>query len=130
MTRFVTKPGYDIKCSRFSNHTILKDHHLANPGCSYSIYTDNEDDPSQLSMQISELHPYDDAVYAFARVEKFKPNVAQIIKNGDFLASVKMPVYDEEDWESPLEYVDEFIDKIIYQLHRVNKDVEPKIMRF
>lgn len=130
MKKYIAKPDIDIKCAKFSNHIILKDHHLANPGCSYSIYIDNEDDPTKLSLQVSELHPYDDAVYAFARVEQFKPNVAQIIKNGKFLSSVSMPKYNDEDWEDPQEYVDDFIDKIIYELHRVNKDVQPKIMHF
>ncbi len=130
MTTYIVKADSSIQCSRFGNHHIIQDHHLLDPGCSYSVYTNNEDDPTKLSIQVSELHPYDDAVYAFARVESFRPNVAQIIKNGSFISSVTMPEYDEDDWETPQEYVDEFIDRIFYELHRVNKDVEPKIMRF
>lgn len=130
MKRYISKPDASIQCSRFSNHVILKNHHFLDPGCSYSIYIDNEDDLSKLSLQVSELHPYDDAIYAFARVEQNNPTLAQIIKNGKFLSSVKMPEYDDESWEDPQEYIDEFIDRIIYELHEVNKDVKPKIMHF
>lgn len=128
MKTYFVKSDSDIKCSRFGSHFIDENWH--GTGNKYSIYLNNEDNLSELSMQISGLHPYDDAEYAWARVERFNPTVAQIIKNGKFLSSVKMDEYNETEWENKDEYINEFIDRIIYELETVNKDVEPKIMRF
>ena len=125
---YIVKGSADIKCSRFGTHYIEENWH--GTGQKYSIYLNNEDNPDEISMQISGIHPYDDAEYAFARVESFRPNVAQIIKNGSFLSSVKMQPYNEEDWEDVNEYVNDFIDRVIAELERVNEDVEPKIMHF
>lgn len=130
MKRVLTSSLKSIKAdSRFgTRYTVNNWHGLR--GHNYSVRVYNEDDPSRLQLQISGLHPYDDADYAWARVESFRPTLAQIIKNGAFLSSVNMQCYEEEDWESSDEYVDEFIDRIIAELEVVNKDVKPKIMKF
>lgn len=94
----------------------------------YAIRYANVENPEELTLSISGIHPYDDAEYAWARVETSKPNVANIYKNGSLLATVNMPVYDPEEWEYPEEYVDDFIDRIIIKLEHVNKDVKPKMM--
>ena len=130
MKRVVTSSSKSIKAdSRFgTEYTVTSWHGLK---ChDYFIRVYNEDDPSQLQLQISGIHPYDDASYAWARVESFRPTFAQIIQNGRRLSSVSMPSYVEEDWENFDEYVDEFVDRIIAELEEVNKDVQPKIMHF
>lgn len=130
MKRLITSSRNTITSnSRFGSKYIINDWNNQK-GHNYSVKVYNEDDPSQLQIKVAGLHPYDDAYYAWARVESFNPTVAQIINNGEFLASVKMEPYDAQKWSSTQDYVDEFVDNIIAELENVNKDVEPKLIHF
>lgn len=115
--------------SRFGVNQVIKNWH-GKPNHNYMVRLGGEDSIDTLSIQISGLHPYDDAEYAYARVESGQPTLANIIKDGRFLATVSMEYYDPEDWEDLNEYINEFVDRIIAKLEEVNKDVQPKIMHF
>lgn len=130
MKRVITSSLKSIKsASQFGVQYTLNNWHNKS-GHNYFVRVRNEDDPLRLQLQISGLHPYDDAEYAWARVESFRPNLAQIIKNGKFLSSVEMEEYEEGDWETPESYIDAFVDRIIEELEEANKDVEPQIIKF
>lgn len=78
--------------------------------------------PGSFAAQVSEIHPYDDAEYAWAKVE-FN-GLTKFIKEGKIIDKMQLPTYEEDDYESVGEYADEMLDSIAVELMNINKDVE------
>lgn len=102
-------------------------------GQKFSGYIKYEDDPDNLQFTLSEVHPYDDAEYTWAK--KDSPVEIKLIKDGHIVGSLKQsaldfPEYDEEDYESPEEYVDTVIDITANVLRQMNRDIEPRMMHW
>lgn len=85
------------------------------------------DDPVNLKFQVTEIHPYDEASYTWARCGYKGSGYVEFIKNGKVIDSMKMHSYDEDDYESEDEYVNDVIDQICAELRHSNKGVEPRI---
>lgn len=93
----------------------------------YSVYSANADSPEKLLLQVSELHPYDNAEYAWAK--KDAPNSFKIIRSGKILRSVQIPEWDEDKYEDGTEYFNEIVDRICIELSRENAKTSPRIDR-
>lgn len=100
-------------------------------GQKFSVYTMNEDYPANFQCQITEIHPYDLAEYAWAK--KDSPATATVYKNGKKLGYIEVRDWDEyeenEDNPSPEKYIKEITDYICKELRSYNRKVEPKIDR-
>lgn len=74
------------------------------------------------AVQITEIHPYDDAEYAWARM--IGPQVT-FIRDGKILDKMTMAEYDDEYYDTFDEYLDDTFDAIAVELRHFNKDVKP-----
>ena len=93
----------------------------------YSIYFKNADDPANFQCQVSEIHPYDMAEYAWAK--KDGPTSATVYKNGKKLRTVDIKEYDADDYEEDSEYINDVIFDLCKALKDINKGVKPIIDR-
>lgn len=91
----------------------------------FSVYFKNSDDPANFECQVSEIHPYDLAEYAWAK--KDAPASASIIKNRKVIDTIPVKEYDEDAYEEDSEYINDVIDQICIELMRINDKVEPRI---
>jgi len=82
------------------------------------------DDPLYPKFQVTEIHPYDDADYTWARCGYKGAANVQFIKNGKVVDQMQWYTY-EEDEGSPEDYIDKMIDETCSQLRSFNKDVKP-----
>ena len=95
-------------------------------GQNFSIYAFNTYDPDSFKCQISEIHPYNDADYAWG--EKDRPNSASIYQAGKRIKRIQVPEWDADRYEDENEYYDEVIDRICVTLRNINKGVEPRMV--
>lgn len=99
-------------------------------GQKFSVYTKYEDSPENFQCQISEIHPYDDADYAWCK--KDSPNSATVYKNGKKYGYIEVRDWDEYEESEPSpsddKYIKEITDYICRQLRVINKDVKPVIV--
>ena len=94
----------------------------------------NENGPYEGSFaaQISEIHPYDDADYAWAKI-KFNGQV-EFIQNGKVIDRMQLPGYEPEDYEEYYEnadvdtYISDMLDSVAVELMHINRDVEPRMV--
>lgn len=93
---------------------------------SFSVHI-YDSDPIHLKFQVSEIHPYDLAKYAWARCGYKGALYVEFIKNGKVIDSMQMHYYDEEDYEDETEYVNDIIDRVCVELADMNSTVEPII---
>ena len=82
--------------------------------------------PGAFAAQITEIHPYDDAEYAWAKIE-FNGQ-AKFIKEGKVIDKMQLPAYEEEDYESIEEYYNDMLDSVAVELSNMNKSVQPRMM--
>lgn len=113
-----------IKSSQLASRYHIKNWH--NLHQDYIVYVYDIDNPETMSLQLSEIHPYDDAHYAYARFENSK---AKYIKDSKILEE-QIFEYDAENYENEDEYIDDVIDTMILALRKLNKDVQPRVMHF
>lgn len=73
--------------------------------------------------QLSKIAPYDDADYVWARIYENKK--VDFIKDGHAIDSMQLPRYDEDDYESVGEYVDDCIDQVVIKLNEFNERIKP-----
>lgn len=92
----------------------------------FAVYTFNEYDPDSFKCQVSELHAYDDADYAWG--EKDRPNSVAIYQGGKRIKRIQVPEWDADMYETENEYYDEVIDRICVALRNINRGVEPRMM--
>ncbi len=77
--------------------------------------------------QISEIHPYDDAEYAWAKVDN---SIAYFYKDGKLLDKMHLADYDEDmDGDYEVWWKD-MIDSVAEELHNMNKDVKPVMVHY
>lgn len=86
------------------------------------------DDPLYPKFQVSEIHPYDDADYAWARCGYKGAAYIEFIKSGKKIDGIQWHCYEDEDYEHEWEYLDEIVDQTCRELRHINKDVEPRII--
>ena len=87
-------------------------------GQRYRVYLLNESDPDNLKFAISEIHPYDDANYAWAM--KNAPVSVAIIRNNKVEYSVPLPEWDWDIYDDSNEYVTECVDIACAALKEAN----------
>lgn len=100
-------------------------------GQKFSVYTIYEDHPENFQCQVSEIHPYDLAEYAWAK--KDSPSSATVYKNGKKIGYIEVRDWDEyeenENNPSSEKYIKEITDYICKQLRSYNQNVKPQIDR-
>ena len=92
----------------------------------FSVYMKNSDDPENFQCTVSMIKPYDDADYGWAR--KWSPRTVDIIQKGKVMDQYTLPEYDEDNYETPTEYIDEVLDTICTALLDWNRDIEPRMI--
>ena len=93
----------------------------------YAVRTSFEQDPDSFQFQVSEIHPYDMAEYAWAK--KWSPASVSIYRDGKEISNFPVPEYDEDIYSSPEEYENELLDITFVALQNANADVVPMIDR-
>lgn len=88
------------------------------------------DDPNHPSFQVSEIHPYDDADYAWARCGYVGPQQVEFIRRGKVFDRMQWPTYDEDSYEDSTEYLNDLLDETCVRLLRYNEAVEPRIIHY
>lgn len=116
------KSGSDVD-NRFPDHIFME-----RAGQRFSVYYGGADDPATFRVCISEIHPYDDGDYAWARRYAQDGNTGKIIRNGKVIKTVQLPNYDPNDYEDATEYTNEVVDTLMIELRKCNRDVEPRIV--
>lgn len=102
----------------------------------FAIHIDNydEDDDSSLFLmpkfQISEIHPYDDASYTWAKTSDSSSNVVIFVRSGKVKDRMTLWDYEPEDYENPTEYVNDILDTVATSLMDMNSDVEPQMVHY
>lgn len=100
-------------------------------GQNYRVYVKFENDPDSFQFQVSEIHPYDLADYAWA--VKRSPSTLEIISEGVVIDHIHLPEWgydvDEDDYENIAEYEDDLIDRACSALQNANRNVRPMIDR-
>ena len=107
-----------IKAATQYDHYMTYNHGRQKFGVHYS-------DPNRfgdMQAQVSEIHPYNEAEYAWAKIEG--PTV-KFIKNGKVVDRMNLGTYEEDEWENLDEFIDSQIDTIAVALMDMNKDVKP-----
>ena len=96
----------------------------------FSVYTKYADDPEMFQCQITELHPYDDAEYAW--VKKDSPTDATVYKNGKPYGHIEVREWDEEaeqEYKGNIQkFINEMVKHLCYELRKFNRDVKPVIV--
>lgn len=92
-------------------------------GQRYAVYSKNSDDPMKLELQVSEIHPYDDADYAWAKMQSNKQ--VSFYRNSRLVDKMQLSYFDEYFDDSAEDYYHSLIDDICFELRDMNKGVEP-----
>lgn len=75
---------------------------------------------------ITQIRPYDDAEYTWAKIEG---PVVKFIRDGKVLDKMTIHDYDEDDYESGFdEYIGDVLDTIAVELLDFDRDVKPIII--
>lgn len=93
-------------------------------GLDTSPSSDAQDLFNRFAAQVTEIHPYDDASYAWARIQN---GVIEYFKDGRKIDSSFYMNADDYDIENS-EWCQTVVDKAIYRLRDLNKDVEPRMI--
>ena len=91
----------------------------------HAINTDTLADADLFRATVSEIHPYNDAEYAWAQIGKIQPLHVRYIREGKVIDVGMLPDYNDEAYESEQEYYDAILDKVAIRLLELNKDVKP-----
>lgn len=97
----------------------------------YSGYLGNIDFPHSLKMQLSSVHPYDDADYVWAKLEN---GYIRYIKSGKTLSTSKVDKFpfDEDDPKFDFNDINNYIESIAYKIATVlddyNQSIKPKMV--
>lgn len=91
-------------------------------GNNYYIMMKNIDEPESFGCVVDVLNPYDDADYAWAKLEYGL--IKYISGDGKVVARDVVRPYDP-DFEGKEEYVDDIVDELIEELEELNKDIKP-----
>lgn len=89
-----------------------------------SVNADPQDMWNEFTAQISEIHPYDDAEYAWASL---KSGVVSYIRNGKTIDKTYYVNADDMDVENN-EWCDMVVEEAARHLRKLNSGVKPKII--
>ena len=134
MKRLIRSLTSQLKSTIQSSVTAkYTDHYTINvDGQKFSVYTVYGDDPEKIQFQITEIHPYDDAEYSWAK--KDRPTGATVYKQGKRYGFIEVrdveEYFEDEPDARPEDYIKEIIKYTCRELHKLNKDVEPKIIHW
>lgn len=92
----------------------------------FAVHSTDMTDVFHFACQVTEIHPYDDADYCWARMGENKQ--VQFIQKGKVIDKMQMHYYEPEDYESPYDYIDDIVDSICVELLQFNRSVEPRMM--
>lgn len=92
------------------------------PTMRYMCHYGNIESPEFVA-SLSKIAPYDDAEYVWARIYENKK--VDFIKDGHAIDSMQLPRYDEDNYESAGEYVDDCIDIVVLELNEFNQKIKP-----
>jgi len=92
------------------------------PNIRYMCHIGNDNSPNFIA-SLSKISPYDDADYVWARIYENKK--VEFIKSGKVIDSMQLHYYEEEDYESLQEYIEDCLDIIVLELHGFNKNIKP-----
>ena len=82
-------------------------------------------------MQITEVHPYDDAEYASAKCGYSGIGFVEFIKGGKQLPkTLQLKMYNEENFEDEDDYISYAVDTICRKLRELNAYVKPRIVHW
>lgn len=107
-------------------------------GTRFRVYmNDCSEDQPICKFQIAEIHPYDDADYAYAVCDGVRIKYYRPLRKNDFILNAPRTQlidqetifdYDPDDWEDYNDYLREIIDETCVNLLGYNKNVKPIIM--
>ena len=89
----------------------------------FGVHSSGESDPLFFECQVSEIHPYDDAEYTWAKMGSNKQ--VQFIRDGKIQDKMQMHEYEPDDYESVENYYEDIVDSICTELMGMNADVKP-----
>lgn len=99
----------------------------------YRIKFYDINDYNDFYSQITEIHPYDDADYAWARNYSDNCFVFNIIQSGKIIDTVDLRnelFLNPDDYEDIEDYFRAISDCVIAVLNEYNKDVEPRMVHY
>jgi len=134
MKRYVrssnTQNKYTIQSSAVNPYTDR--YNINVDGQKFTVYTAYGDDPENIQFQISEVHPYDDAKYAWAK--KDRPVGATVYKDGKRYGFIELrdveEYFESEPNPSPEEYIKEIIEYTCKELRNINRNVKPVMVHW
>lgn len=91
-----------------------------------SVHDNDPKWPDEYVCQVSEIHPYDDADYAWAK--KDSPVSAKIVQSNKVIDTIQLPEWDDDSFEDENEYYNDVIDIMARAIRQINKGVESKII--
>lgn len=117
-----------VNCSSTNDYT---DHYnVKYDNVKFSVYTKYGDDPEKFQCQISELHPYDDASYAW--VKKNSPIDAIVYKNGKPYGHIEVRDWDDDAEQeyrgNTTKFISDMVQHLCQELRKFNKDVKPEMV--
>ena len=116
MKRVISSASFNSQVKHYSNKIVGNQ--------KFAIHQNFPKDPNNLKADISEIHPYDDAEYTWARVGAKGTMYVEFIRNGKVIDSLQFGYYDEE-YHDPKAYIKDVINTVCEELLELNKDVEP-----
>ena len=104
--------------SEFKDYTVIRVDNTR-----FTVNYTAEDDMLK-NIYMHEIHPYDDAEYAYARM--YSPVEIAFYRNGKIIDKMQIAEYDEDvDELSFDEYLDDVFTSIATELRNINKYVKP-----
>jgi len=80
----------------------------------------------QLFGDVQKIAPYDDADYAWAKVNG--NGLIEFIKDGKIVDKMQTHAYEEEDYEDVNEYFNDIIESVAEELKKINQSIKPRMM--
>ena len=78
--------------------------------------------------QISEIHPYDDAKYTWAKRSDNNSNIVLFINDGKVIDKMHLWSYEPDDYENFDDYLNDILDDVAVELMSINSDVKPRMI--
>lgn len=111
-----------VRASQYNSYFTIQHGHKK-----FSVHINTDGPyPGSFAAQVSEIHPYDDANYAWAKVD-FNGQV-KFIQDGKIIDKMQLPTYEEDDYESITDYADDMLDSVAVELSNINKSVDPRMI--
>ena len=116
MKRVIAATSFNSQLKNYSSRIVRNKR--------FKIHQNSPKDPNNLKASVSEIHPYDDAEYTWARIGAKGSMYAEFIQNGKIIDSMQFAYFEPEYHDSEL-YIQDVINTLCEELIRFNKNVEP-----